>query len=331
MTDVAVFALMPFFVEANSREDLYRELAEQDRTNPLLTGKYAQAMRETGVNPCVVGIRQGGQLICGSSAILRKGRFNRSLEILSLPDIPNGEEFWNGLLDYCWSAKITRLDVGTWGSHRAEIPQLPGEISRKKRWEFVMDLPGRDLLAGLGTNHLRNLRKAEKNGLMLVRSGATRASDELARLTRASMQRRARRGETVPQEIALEESMALLRTGAAELFQAVKNGRVLSSTVVMRAEKGGYMNVAGTDEEGMQVGSSHFLNYHIAKTLQSEGCEIYNLGGADDLNSGLANYKTHFGARMVPLEAAQFHLGSRWRNLMGTAVALVSRAFGASS
>jgi hypothetical protein len=314
---------MPFFVEANSGEDLYRELARQDSANPLFTWKHAQAMREAGVNPCVLGIRDGRRLTCGSSAILRKGRLNRSLEILSLPDIDNGEAFWDGLLRHCRSARITRLELGSWASHRAEIPQLPGEISRRKRWEFVIDLPGRDLLAALGSNHVRNVRKAEKNGVMLVRTAEIRASEELARLPRASMERRAGRGEIVPKEIALQESMALLRTGAAELFQAVRDGRVLSSTVVMRAEKGGYMNIAGTDAEGMQVGSSHFLNYHIAKALQGEGCDVYNLGGADDLNSGLANYKVHFGARVVPLETAEFQFGNRLHNLVGTVVAMM--------
>jgi hypothetical protein len=100
-----------------------------------------------------------------------------------------------------------------------------------------------------------------------------------------------------------------LNSGVAEVFQAVLKGRVVSSTVVVKAAKGAYMYSAGTDPEGMRLGASHFLVFQTAQVLRADGIEQYNLGGTRDLESGLSFYKQRFGTRVVPLESAELYLG----------------------
>jgi lipid II:glycine glycyltransferase (peptidoglycan interpeptide bridge formation enzyme) len=89
--------------------------------------------------------------------------------------------------------------------------------------------------------------------------------------------------------------------------------------MVAVAAKGGYSHTAGTSPDGMACGASQLLNYEIAKALQSRSMDVYNLGGVQDLDSGLAEYKLRFGARLVELEAADFFLGSRLRKGLTTA------------
>ena len=54
---------------------------------------------------------------------------------------------------------------------------------------------------------------------------------------------------------------------------------------------------------------------------EEENCEIYNLGGATLAERGLWDYKTHFGARRIDLEAVECYLGFRWKRELSDAIA----------
>jgi lipid II:glycine glycyltransferase (peptidoglycan interpeptide bridge formation enzyme) len=60
----------------------------------------------------------------------------------------------------------------------------------------------------------------------------------------------------------------------------------------------------------MTCGASHFLVYEIAKSLQDRAIELFNLGGTEPQNTGLARFKAGFGTTTVELGAARFFLGS---------------------
>jgi lipid II:glycine glycyltransferase (peptidoglycan interpeptide bridge formation enzyme) len=83
--------------------------------------------------------------------------------------------------------------------------------------------------------------------------------------------------------------------------------------MVLVSKTGGYLQSGGTSPDGMELGASHFLQHEIMKTLQSEGKEIYNLGGTDEPESGLAMFKIRFGAHSIPLEATEVLVGKTMR------------------
>jgi len=133
------------------------------------------------------------------------------------------------------------------------------------------------------------------------------------------MERRAGRGEAV--ELAGDASLrAALASQSAELFQAMLGDQVLSSSGILRAPNGAYLYSSGTGPEGMKIGASHFLNFQIAKSLQDENCDIYNLGGATSEERGLWDYKTHFGTRRIDLEAVECYLGPLWKRKLSTTI-----------
>jgi lipid II:glycine glycyltransferase (peptidoglycan interpeptide bridge formation enzyme) len=137
------------------------------------------------------------------------------------------------------------------------------------------------------------------------------------------MERRKGRGEEV--SLLAEEKLAraLLLAGAAEVFQVKKNGKVLSSVLVLKSEAGGYYQSAGTSPEGMALGASHFLIWEVAQTLKDDGLQVFNLGGAEPENAGLQRFKRGFGAREVRLEAAVFSMVSSLKRRLRTAVKLL--------
>jgi ribosomal protein S18 acetylase RimI-like enzyme len=315
---------MQFFAEPATRE-LCAAIADLAPANPMCTWAYAEAIRKLGSQPVIAGLRTESTIICGSIAILRAGRLNQELELSSTPAIPEpaASIFWSGLVAYCRDRHISSLAAYTFGSSGVTISRLEGETKRASRAEFVLDLPGADLLMALDTTHRRWVRKAEKAGVTIERTREVSACEDLVHLSRASMQRRSGRGEDVPAHVDTSITKAMLETGGAEAFRAILEGQCVSIVIVMRAAQGGYLHASGTHPDGMKTGASHFLNYQIAKTLQEEGCELYNLSGASEEDSGLARYKAGFGARVVPLETAEAYLGSALKRKLTTAAHLI--------
>ena len=122
------------------------------------------------------------------------------------------------------------------------------------------------------------------------------------------MSRRGKRGEAVTDTAPLDALGALIDSGAGELFQAVHDGTVLSSVLVLMAKRGAYYHSAGNHPKGMALGASHFLIQEIASYLRERSFEVFNLGGSDQTNPGLSRFKAGFGASVVDLEEADFFL-----------------------
>ncbi len=309
--------LADFFVEDTPDQALYASLASLDAANPIYTEAYIRAVSSLGSQPIVIGFRQLGRVLCGCPGFVRVGRLNRSLEIPSLPLVP--ECFWDGLLRYCRQTWISRLTIQTYGSVQAEIPSLPGELWRASRWEFCIDLMRPDLTAQFGKEHRRLAKRADERGMQLGRSRDITALEEHLRVSQFSTERRRERGEEVS-DGGVNLMFALLQSGCGELFQAVESGRVLSSILVTKAEHGAYLHAAGTDSDGMKLGASHFVISKTAEILKQEGRTVFNLGGVNDLHSGLAAYKSHFGKVGNPLESAAFNLGNPLQKKLASVV-----------
>jgi hypothetical protein len=285
---------------------LVEHLAACDPANPLHTSEYANAHESLGARPCLLGLYSGNELVSGCMGFLSGSFLRRNLHIRSLPNMPDPATFWQGVLELCRRLGVWRLQIDTCASPEAIIPQLPGELERRVRWEYVLDLGYDNVLDGVSSQHRRNIGRACKAGLSIRRTREASACRKHLELMDASTERRVNRGEKVdlPQDSA--RPLALLASRAGEIFQAVIGERVLSSILVLRSSKGAYYQSAGTLPEGMKLGASPFLVSQVADILKQEGVQVFNLGGSSADSPGLRRFKAGFGAREVALQAASF-------------------------
>src|SRR3972149_1721166 len=125
-----------FHAEANPSAKLCEEVAHLAPTNPFYTFEYLESKRASGVRPLLLLLRENGQLGAGCPAFPPSRLLTRSLEIESLPPIPDSAVFWDLLLRFCRASGISGLGVYTAASTSTRIPALPGEIWRRTRSEY---------------------------------------------------------------------------------------------------------------------------------------------------------------------------------------------------
>jgi lipid II:glycine glycyltransferase (peptidoglycan interpeptide bridge formation enzyme) len=289
--------------------------------NPFCTDPYVVAMQQVGYECWVIGIRANGVLQDATIALVRHGRMSATLEIESLPDASQKTMFWDGVYELSKRLKVTDVFAQTFASSSFEIPLLRGEISREKRIEYVLVIDNDDFATRLSSIHRKNIKKARAAGVIVRRCSLHPESlADHARMIGHSMDRRAARGESVPtNSVATKAHWAYLASGAGELYQAVHNGHVVSSHLLLRSARTAYSQSTGTSPEGMGIGASPFLMYSICVELNREGVRTFNLGGAPK-GSSLAGFKAGFGAAEVPLCACACYLGPRWLKKIHSAI-----------
>ena len=287
---------------------LVERLAHSDPANPLHTCEYVNAHESLGARPCFIGLYRGTtDLVAGCIGFLSGSFLRRNLHICSLPSLPDPATFWQGLRELCRALGVWRLQIDTYASPAAaDIPQLPGELERRIRFEYVLDLGYENVLDGVSGQHRRNISRALKAGLSIRRTRETSACVEHLALMNASTERRVNRGEKADLHEDRARPLALLASRSGEIFQAVSSERILSSILVLRSRKGAYYQSAGTLPEGMKRGASPFLVSQVADILKQEGAQVFNLGGSSPDSAGLRRFKAGFGAREIALQAASF-------------------------
>lgn len=301
-----------------SREEL-EQLASLEPRNALYTPGYLTAFASAyGWKLLILGVREDGKWVFGSPGFLRKGTLNQSLQINSIPTLSLYESqvkeaFFQELPDYCRQEGILTLSLHTWGCTEGDLPRLPGEQSRSCHRDYILDLNVPNLWSQLRSGHKNNITRARKAGVVMKRDCSMEACRIHGQLRQASMTRRRERGEKVGAELRLDLDEALIQSGGAEIYQAVLGDRVLSSFLMLRAERSYYHHTAGTCPEGMQLGSSHFLMYEVLTHFQQEKKEFLNMGQVDSWNEGLARFKEGFRAVAIQRYSSECLFGGKWR------------------
>lgn len=306
---------------ANGASDAGALLTQAGVDNPFCTPEYARAMQAMGRDVWIIGIETTGGRDA-ALALIRRGRLSTELEIESMPRVAS-DDFWRQVRNLCKRCKVTDLVLGSISSRPFQLPALAGETTRRNRYEFVLRLSESGETGALSNNHRRNIRKAQNAGLAIrrTRDNVAWVSEHIA-LMKKSADRRIHRGESVVIDGTGVLQHTLLEAGAGELFQAVREGEVLSSIFVMISPRTGYYQSAGTSPEGMSAGASHFLIFSVAGILAAEGRELFNLGGAEE-RSSLARFKSGFGAKAVALPAATYYVGPVWKKQLRSMIQLL--------
>jgi hypothetical protein len=298
---------------------LLAEAASLAPANPFATAAYIASRRRLREQLWALCVEEDGRLVSACVAFGRSGYLNRSVEIPSLPELPHAESFWRGLHQFCGQHRVSQLQVNSFASATTRIPYLPGEQRRVQRREYVLDLDAGDPRARFSSHHRRNISRARKHGLRIRRARDESACSVHTRMVQMSMRRREGRGESVPTNFRGDEFVAMTRTGAGELFQAERDGEVLSSMLILRAARGAYLQTSGTSPPGMACGASHFVVDEVVSALRGEGMQVFNLGGVREEEAGLQRFKAGFGARRVELEAAEFCFAGPLKQLLSHA------------
>jgi RimJ/RimL family protein N-acetyltransferase len=314
---------LEFYVDLEADSVLLAKVASLTPDNPFYTEAYVEAMRALGSQVVVLCLRQNGELLSACPALVRSGRLSKTLEITSLPVLSDPAVFWEGLREFCRKSRVTILEVNSYASTVAQIDAFEYETGRTERVEYVIDLQSSDLWKQTRKGHRYNITRGRKAGLQVRRTTDSSACLEHINMMSASLERRRTQGESVLDDLPLATSRALLEHEAGELFQAVCEGQVLASALILKAAKGAYYQTAGTCEAGRECGASTFLVFEIAKALQDQGYQSFNLGGTEVGNRGLQDFKTGFGAAPVPLAAANFFLGGSLQKKIFTMLRLL--------
>jgi hypothetical protein len=301
-----------FFADTTPSAELCGAVELANSSNPFATQAYIEAVKRTGRQGWVFGLRDGDSVRAGCFAYHSAGKLNQRVEITSAPNAP--PDFWPHVLSYCREHGVSTVEICSFGSHSISLPPLDGESHRTKRQEFIRDLTT-DLFSDVSTNHKRNIKKGMKADIVVGRNTDDRAVQAHIDLMAASLERRRDRGEdihTTDNDPLIE---AAVKTGAGVLFQVSGSTGVLSSVLVLTSSLAGYYHSAGTSPEGMQLGASHFLIHEICNILKAEGKTRFILGGAEE-GSSLAQFKSGFGAQPVFLEAATCDISSGLRRTL---------------
>jgi hypothetical protein len=313
------------FSARRADEQSMRDASDIDPHNPFLDAAYFRAQQALGVECRLLAVESAGRMRAAALGLIRRGRLFKSLDVPSTPGVDVESVFWSGLDAFCREGKVTNLQLSTFASPSVSIPRLRGEEARTPRTEYQLALNGRDVYAELSTHHRTRVRKARARGLTVRRAVSGDALDAHVALQSNSMARRRERHEAVPLEFSSAEDAALLANGAAELYQAMSGDDVASTLLIMRSRRGAYFKAAGTSPEGMRVGASHFLVLETAVALQSEGVEVFHLGGVRREEEGLRAFKAGFGGVPVEGEAVAAYVGGRLRRRVSAAVETIQR------
>src|SRR5215831_8565363 len=129
-----------FRAESNPSKELSAELVALAPANPFYTYSYIEARRLLGFEPWIFILHYDIGPVCACTAFMSSGYLGRSLEITSLPSVPQGNEFWDNLLQFCSRERVSCLEINSYASAQAIIPTIHGEIGRRTRCEYVLEL-----------------------------------------------------------------------------------------------------------------------------------------------------------------------------------------------
>ena len=303
-----------FVAAPNPHPSLLRTLARLSGEACHYAEPYLRALTWEGGTLVAFVLYRGEAASAFGVALEEGGAFNRRLTFPTFPRVLDAHaavdaDFWIAVRHHCRGRRVMSVRLQSFEAMPLAVPPLGMEAWRRERTEYILDLSAapEDLFQGFASNHRRNIRKAEEAGLTFQVADTWEACRQHAALVGHSMDRRRARGEQVPGPESPEAYHRLVAEGAGRIFRLERNGRVLSSFLMLSTPRCAYYESGGTAEEGMALGSSHALMWRAMLHLRERGVTYFNMGGTGAQDSeGLRRYKAGFGARQVNLAHLEF-------------------------
>ena len=152
------------------------------------------------------------------------------------------------------------------------------------RYVFQVPLTGRteaDLLAGFNQLWRRNIKKAEKSGVEVVKG----SFDDLPAFHEVYVETAERDGFT-PRGLAYFQRMwRAMESEDPEritLYLARHEGRVLAATTLVRVGRHTWYSYGASSNEGRDVRPSNAIQWAMIRDSLAGGCDVYDLRGISD-------------------------------------------------
>ncbi len=182
-----------------------------------------------------------------------------------------------------------------------------GFSAGQPRYVFQLPLAGKDedeLLKGFNQQWRRNLRKADRAGVVVTRGGY----DDLPAFHRLYTVTAARDGFT-PRGLGYFQTMWRAMRAEDEdrlrLYLARHGDRLLAATTLVRVGDHAWYSYGASSDEGREVRPSNAVQWRMMRDALAAGAEVYDLRGIsdtlaeDDKLFGLLQFKLGTGGRAV--------------------------------
>jgi hypothetical protein len=207
--------------------------------------------------------------------------------------INNVEAFWHGFSH--WASSIRAVSLFTrFSLFKETLIPFYGETVTKGPCVIVsLNKDADALMASYHEKIRENIRQAQRAGVTIETDRTCRRLDELLSAYYSTMDRHG----ALPMYYFPREFFSQLMRNLKEqvvLFHAVRDGRVISSEMVLVSEQYLYPFVNGTTFEGRQVRANPLLRHAINLWGKEQGMEHVVLGGGYSGEDGLLQYKQRF-------------------------------------
>jgi CelD/BcsL family acetyltransferase involved in cellulose biosynthesis len=193
---------------------------------------------------------------------------------------------------------VSRLDI------HAEVP---GGIPAGAAVRHVLALkPDVDfILAGLRHNHLRNVRKSERSGLVLRR--AQTRSDVVDRYYDLHLRTRRRLGvPTQPRRFFARLWTEVLEPGQGFVLLALDRDRPVAGAVFLTGGKTVVYKYGASEPSSWPLRPNHLIFFSAMRWGCENGFDRFDLGRTDLQDEGLRAFKAGWGATEEPLVYTSF-------------------------
>ena len=265
---------------------------------PFLELSFVQYKRlVTAEKVWIISYPLGDSSMVHAVGVFGRGRFSSHLGIMLLSPLPeHSSKFWDAILDFAADNRASSIGIEFIGSDIERLPNLQGVGHRANAFSYVVDLERADPMVTYSSNHKRNIRKAIKSGMAIVRPSEDIALGTHMRLCNESYTRHERAHKAVGPPIRQADLTRYFTSRTAQLYHATLNGAVVSSMLIVTIQDAAFYDTGGTDGQGFKVGASHFLMHSIIEELKEKSVKFLNLGVSTQARKGLTQFKSGFGA-----------------------------------
>ena len=293
----------------------WREIVRSFEGNPLLLPEVSEASEsapdlllltlhaENERVGCVLGSRTGRKILG-----LFGGR--PELHLITPPAVAAGigkEEALAALVEYISGKGYGALAVGQgWGEDYGDTPRFSGSIEGSYI-EFVIDLTlDRETLdRGMHKKHLKNVRRANENGLVLETCDRLETFLLLRDMQESSSERASERGNAyrIQEERFFRRAFqAVYKEGPGRVLLAKREDRYVAAFAWLTFGAKAITVRSGATREGYESSAMYLLQYELIRRMKEEGVKLLNIGGVPEgatdpahPNHGLYNFKRYFG------------------------------------
>jgi hypothetical protein len=313
--------------EATSDTGRAAELSKLVPENPFCTPAFIESWRRLGWEPCLFFVRDGTRAVAGCAGLMKHAPGNATLEVPSLPELPDPESFWRHLLAWCATRGVQNLNVQGYGSPPIRVPaSTNGAVDHRLEYRLRLG-PGME--ASWWPAHRDYVEVARRSGLQTVSRRDRSAVRAHVRLAEETWEVHHGVITPGPHTVTARVAQALIETGAAELHVARGSGEAVASALVLLSPAGACIHSLGIDAAHAKTGAAHLLCAQLATDLCNRGIRQLTLGDAEESHALVETLMAGFATDRVLQPSARFTFGAGWKRKPGTLLRLAAERPGA--